>query len=119
MNAIQRGVQRVAASKPGGTFFRVTGIGAQDRIVHRMTGGRATVTGLFAGFPTVFVTTAGARSGRAHTVALIAVSDPERPGRLGLIASNFGQSHDPDWCRNLRASGEATVADGGGAEGAY
>jgi deazaflavin-dependent oxidoreductase (nitroreductase family) len=37
----------------------------------------------------------------------------------GLIASNFGRSHDPDWCRNLRASGEATVADGGGAERAY
>jgi deazaflavin-dependent oxidoreductase (nitroreductase family) len=119
MNTIQRTVQRVAASRPGGTFFRVTGIGAQDRLVHRMTGGRATVTGVFAGFPTVFVTTTGARTGRAHRVTLIAVSDPERPGRLGLIASNFGQSHDPDWCRNLRASREATVADGGGDERAY
>ena len=40
---------------------------------------------------------------------LIAVTDQAKPGRIALIASNFGQGHDPDWCRNLRASPEATV----------
>ena len=72
-------------------------------------GGRATVTGVLAGFPTVFVTTTGARSGRPHTVPLIAVTDEAKPGRIALVASNFGQSHDPAWCRNLRASPEADV----------
>jgi deazaflavin-dependent oxidoreductase (nitroreductase family) len=109
VNGLQRAVQGVAASRPGAAFFRTTRIDAQDRLLHRLTGGRTTVTGLFAAFPTVFVTTAGARSGRPHTVPLIAVTDQAKPGRIALIASNFGQAHDPDWCRNLRASPEATV----------
>lgn len=109
MNALQRAVQGVAASRPGAAFFRTTRIDAQDRVVHRLTGGRTTVTGLFAAFPTVFVTTTGARSGRPHTVPLIAVTDQAKPGMIALIASNFGQAHDPDWCRNLRVSPEATV----------
>lgn len=109
VNGLQRAVQRVAASRPGAAFFRTTRIDAQDRLLHRATGGRATVTGVFAAFPTVFVTTTGARSGRPHTVPLIAVTDPAKPGRIALIASNFGQAHDPDWCRNLRSSPEAAV----------
>jgi deazaflavin-dependent oxidoreductase (nitroreductase family) len=113
VNALQRTVQRVAASRPGAAFFRVTRIGAQDRLAHRLSGGRGTVTGLFAAFPTVFVTTTGSRSGRPHTVPLIGVRDPEKPGRIGLIASNFGQGHDPDWCRNLRARPEASVVEAG------
>ena len=108
-NRVQCAVQRVAASRPGAAFFRTTRIDVQDRLLHRLTRGRATVTGVFAGFPTVFVTTTEARSGRAHTVPLIAVTDETRPGRIALVASNFGQSHDPGWCRNLRASPEAAV----------
>lgn len=111
MNRLQRAVQQVAASRPGAAFFRTTRIDAQDRLLHRLTGGRATVTAVFAAFPTVFVTTTGARSGRPHTVPLLAITDPERPERIGLIASNFGQGHDPAWCSNLRASPEATVID--------
>src|SRR5690349_3433529 len=72
-------------------------------------GGRATVSGVLAGLPTVMVKTTGARTGRSHVVALVAVEDPEKPGRIGLIASNFGQDHDPDWCRNLRRRPEAFV----------
>jgi len=113
VNGLQRTVQRIAASAPGATFFRVTGIDAQDRLVHRLTGGRATVTEVFAGFPTGFVTTYGRRTGRPHTVPLILVTDPARPGVVALIASNFGQGHDPDWCRNLRARPEAVVHHGG------
>lgn len=109
MNGFQRTVQRVAASAPGAAFFRTTRIDVQDRLLHRLTGGRATVTGVFAAFPTVLVTTTGARGGGPHTVPLIAVTDDAAPGRISLIASNFGQSNDPDWCRNLRASPEATV----------
>jgi deazaflavin-dependent oxidoreductase (nitroreductase family) len=113
VNAVQSTVQRVAASSPGAWFFRVTRIDAQDRIVNRVTGGRGTVTGLFAAFPTVFVTTTGRRSGRPHTVPLVRLTDPERPGLVGLIASNFGQGHDPDWCRNLRDRPEVIVAEEG------
>ncbi len=109
VSRVQGAVRRAAASRPGAAFFRTTRIDAQDRLLHRLTGGRATVTGVLAGFPTVFVTTTGARSGRAHTVPLIAVADETRPGRIALVASNFGQSHDPGWCRNLRAVPEADV----------
>ncbi len=113
MNVVQHAVQRVAASSPGAAFFRVTRIDAQDRLVHRLTGSRTTVTGVFAGFPTVFVTTVGCRTGAPHTVPLVGLTDPQRPGRLGLIASNYGQGHDPDWCRNLRRNPEALVAADG------
>jgi deazaflavin-dependent oxidoreductase (nitroreductase family) len=109
MNALQRTVQQIASHPRGAAFFRITRIDAQDRLAHRLSGRRATVTGLFAAFPTVMVTTTGRRSGRPHTVPLIAVSDPDRPGVIALIASNFGQGHDPDWCRNLRADPEAVV----------
>jgi deazaflavin-dependent oxidoreductase (nitroreductase family) len=109
VNALQRTVQRIAASPRGAAFFRTTRIDKQDRLVNRLTGRRATVTGLFAAFPTVLVTTKGRRTGRVHTIPLIGVTDPEKPGRIGLIASNFGQGHDPDWCRNLRAAPEAGV----------
>jgi deazaflavin-dependent oxidoreductase (nitroreductase family) len=111
MNVVQGAVQRVAASRSGAAFLRTTRIDAQDRLVHRLSGGRATVTGVFAAFPTVFVTTTGAHSGRPHTVPLIAVSDEGKPGRIALVASNFGQGHDPDWCHNLRAWPEARVGE--------
>lgn len=111
MNGAQRAVQRVAATSPGSAFFRSTRIDAQDRFVHRLTGGRATVTGVFAAFPTVFVTTTGALTGRPHTVPLVAVTDGAKPGRVGLIASNYGRPHDPDWCHNLRARPEAVLHD--------
>lgn len=113
MNLVQHGFQRVAASTPGAAFFRVTRIDAQDRLVHRLTRRRATVTGIFAAFPTVFVTTTGRRTGTPRTVPLVGVEDPERPGLVGLIASNYGQEHDPDWCRNLRRNPEASVAADG------
>ena len=113
MNAVQSVVQRVAASPRGAWFFRVTRIDLQDRALRRITGGRGTVTGVFAGFPTIFVTTRGRRSGDPHTVPLVGITDPERPGVTCVIASNFGQAHDPDWCRNLRARGEALVSAGG------
>jgi deazaflavin-dependent oxidoreductase (nitroreductase family) len=109
VNPLRNVVQQVAASKPGTAFFRTARIDEQDRLLHRISGGRATVTGLFAGFPTVFVTTTGAHSGRPHTVPLIAVADEDRPGRIAVVASNFGQGHDPDWCHNLRAWPEARV----------
>ncbi len=113
MNPVQHTFQRVAASAAGAAFFRVTRIDAQDRLVHRLTGRRATVTGIFAAFPTVFVTTLGRRSGTPHTVPLVGITDPDRPGLMGLIASNYGQEHDPEWCRNLRSHPEALVAEDG------
>ena len=59
VNGLQRTVQRVVASRPGAAFFRLTRVGAQDRLVHRLSGGRSTLTGAFAAFPTVFVPPAG------------------------------------------------------------
>jgi hypothetical protein len=40
VNALQRSVQRVAASRPGGGLFRVTRVDAQDRLVQSLSGGR-------------------------------------------------------------------------------
>jgi deazaflavin-dependent oxidoreductase (nitroreductase family) len=77
-----------------------------DRQVLRLSGGRRTLTSSLAGLPVVWLTTTGARSGRAHTVPLVGIADGER---IVLIASNFGQAHNPAWYHNLRARPSATI----------
>ncbi len=72
-----------------------------DRVVYRMTSGRATFTSLVTGLPVVQLTTTGARSGRERTLPVVGVPEGER---LIVIASNFGQHSNPSWYYNLRAN---------------
>lgn len=69
-----------------------------DRLLHRF--GLPVLSRLGTHFPTVFVTTTGARSGMPRTVPLFGI--PLEDG-FGLIASNFGQDRRPAWCLNLLA----------------
>jgi len=58
----------------------------------------------------VLLTTTGARTGRPRTVPVLGL--PTADG-LAVIASNFGQQHQPGWYYNLRANPEGSVtADG-------
>jgi deazaflavin-dependent oxidoreductase (nitroreductase family) len=78
-----------------------------DRLVYRLTGGRRTFVSLVTGLPIVMLTTTGARSGRQRTLPLVALPDGER---MVIIASNYGQDHNPAWYHNLRANPHATIA---------
>jgi deazaflavin-dependent oxidoreductase (nitroreductase family) len=77
-----------------------------DRIVYRLTRGRATFVSLVTGLPIVMLTTTGARSGQRRTLPLVALPDGDR---LVIIASNYGQARNPAWYHNLRANPRATI----------
>jgi deazaflavin-dependent oxidoreductase (nitroreductase family) len=80
-----------------------------DRLVRRVSGGRATATEVLTGLPTVVLTARGARSGLPRTVPLIAV--PHR-GDVAVIGSHWGRPSHPAWVANLRAAPRATLARG-------
>jgi deazaflavin-dependent oxidoreductase (nitroreductase family) len=104
-NVVQKAIRRVAGTAPGAWLFaRVMHL--VDRPVHRLSGGRTTMTAALAGLPVVMLTTTGARSGNPRTVPLLGL--PLDAG-VAVIASNFGQAHNPGWCANLRAQPDATV----------
>ncbi len=89
------------------------GAGISARILHyfdgsllRLSGGRYSLTSLFAGLPIVTVTTIGAKSGQPRSVPLVAIPDGEY---VILIASNFGQKQHPAWYYNLRTHPEVQL----------
>ena len=94
-------IQNLAASVPASwllsRILRYT-----DRLTLALTGGRKTLTGMLAGLPVIQVTTTGAHSGKLRTSLLVAIDDPASPGRLALVATNFGQHHFPSWYFNLK-----------------
>ena len=104
-NPLRRFV-RVSAAWPPVSWFYVRTLHHIDRIVFRLTRGRATFTSWVAGLPIVMLTTTGAKSGRRHTLPLVALPEGER---LMVIASNYGQHRNPAWYHNLRAHPAATV----------
>lgn len=80
-----------------------------DRWARAASGGRATVSDLLGGAPTIFLTTTGARTGRPRTAQLIAVPQGED---LIVIGSNFGRARAPSWVSNLAANPQALAAHG-------
>lgn len=76
-----------------------------DRFVHRVSGGRMTMTSLY--LPTILLTTTGRRSGEPRTAPLATLPDGER---WIVVGSNFGRQNHPAWTHNLLANPEATVA---------
>lgn len=106
---IQRFIQRIAVITPVTEFFapRMKGI---DSFFLKITNGRTTATEFFVAFPTVWVTTRGARTGKPHTVPLIGIREK---GCYIVFASNFGRSIYPAWYYNMKANPEVTlVVDG-------
>jgi deazaflavin-dependent oxidoreductase (nitroreductase family) len=106
-NVVQRVLRRFVASGPG-SWVGARVLHHVDKPVHRLTGGRHTLSSLVSGLPLVMLTTTGARSGRPSTVPLLGLPTPDG---VAVIASNFGQRHHPAWYHNLRAdpTGEVVV----------
>ncbi|MBA3824610.1 MAG: nitroreductase family deazaflavin-dependent oxidoreductase [Ktedonobacterales bacterium] len=100
-------IQRVVASRP------LSAINARllhhlDRGVFRLSGGRTSAMALLARLPVVNLTTIGAKSGRPRTTPLLGIPDREHPGRLAVVASNWGQAHLPGWYFNCKAQPHVT-----------
>lgn len=78
-----------------------------DRLLHRMTGGRTTVTQLV--IPVLMLTTTGRKSGKRRQTPLTYV---EVDGSLAVAASSFGRGGHPAWSLNLLADPDADVTLG-------
>ncbi len=76
-----------------------------DRIVHRLTRGRVTVTELVV--PVLMLESTGHASGRPRRTPLTFVELED--GAVAVTASNFGQASHPAWSENLLADPRATV----------
>jgi len=104
-NAFHRGLRRFAASGAG-SWMLSRALHPLDRLAFRLTKGRHLASSLLSALPVAMVTTTGARSGRRHTVPLLAM--PTEEG-LAIIGSNYGKPKHPAWRHNLRADPEGEV----------
>jgi deazaflavin-dependent oxidoreductase (nitroreductase family) len=77
-----------------------------DRFVSRITGRKMTFAGLVSGLPVLLLTTTGARTGAPRTQPVLYLREGEG---FVLVASNWGQAHNPSWYHNLRANPNAKV----------
>jgi F420H(2)-dependent quinone reductase len=100
-NAVQRLSQHVAASKIGVMALRLT-LQPSDMLLFRLFGGRINMTGIVIGRPeTVLITTKGNKSGKPHTVPMLA--HPGDGDSIVIIGTNYGKRHHPSWYHNLKA----------------
>ena len=105
-NVLKRAIRRSAGWKPLSLFYART-LHAIDRAVFRLSRGRTTFTAWLAGLPVAWLTTTGAKSGAERTAPVLAI--PADDGKLVVIASNYGQGHNPSWYHNLRANPRTRV----------
>ena len=105
-NVLKRAIRRSAGWKPLSLFYART-LHAIDRATFRLSRGRTTFTAWLAGLPVAWLTTTGAKSGAERTSPVLAI--PAGDGKLVVIASNYGQRHNPSWSHNLRAHTRAQV----------
>jgi deazaflavin-dependent oxidoreductase (nitroreductase family) len=106
VGAFKQLVRRTAASRPI-TWLSLRLQRPADRLVHRLTHGRTTLSSFLSGLPVVMLTTTGARTGARRTHAVLGFPDRDR---LIVIASNYGLARHPGWYHNLRAHPRAVVS---------
>lgn len=101
---VSRATRKVATSK---AFRKVAPalVPPLDRAVHKLTGGRVSVSGAIV--PSLVLTTTGRKSGLPRQSPLACVPD----GEAGwyVVGSNFGREDHPAWTANLIANPDATV----------
>jgi deazaflavin-dependent oxidoreductase (nitroreductase family) len=68
--------------------------------------GRLFFSSKLVGVPSIRITTLGAKSKQPRTLVLYGFSED---GKIALIASNFGQAHNPSWYYNLKANPQCQV----------
>ncbi len=110
LNWLQKINTRIAMSAMGARLLART-IHHVDKLVLRLSNGRATAATLLTGLQILSLTTTGAKSGQLRTVPLVAI--PYSDNRLIIIASNWGQTKHPAWYHNLVAQPQVTVTRDG------
>ncbi len=70
------------------------------------------VGGNFEGAPLVLVHHRGRKSGREYVNPMMYLLDETEPDIIYVFASKAGAPTDPDWYRNLTASGDGSVERG-------
>jgi deazaflavin-dependent oxidoreductase (nitroreductase family) len=81
-----------------------------DRLVATATAGRASVTQILSGLPTITLVTLGARTGQRRHTSLLAIPTGDD---IGVIGSNYGNAQTPAWVHNLRAHADVEVEHAG------
>ena len=104
--------QKLASTRLGSWLYART-LHHMDRAFLTLTRGRTTLSSVLAGLPEVMLTTVGAKSGLPRTLPLICIRDEADPQTFALIASNWGQHHNPAWYYNLKAHPQARCTFGG------
>lgn len=103
LSAPHRFMHKIASSSPGAWFLARTQHHL-DRIVFSLSGGRTTMAAVMTGLAVVVVSAKGAKSGVIRAIPLLCIEDESEPGVFAIVASNFGQSHNPAWYYNLRVN---------------
>jgi deazaflavin-dependent oxidoreductase (nitroreductase family) len=104
-NLIQRGLLYFFMQKP------VTAVIAPilhrvDGFYWKISGGRLFFSSWLVGIPSIQITTMGAKSKQPRTLILYGFSENVK---IALIATNFGQAHNPSWYYNLKANPKCQV----------
>lgn len=104
-NAFHRAVAATLSTRPG-AFLTYHTAPRADRLVRRLSGGRSSVSGWFAGVPPIWLATLGAKSGLPRETPLFGIPIDDH---VGVIGTGVGQSPTPAWVHNLEARPEAKV----------
>jgi deazaflavin-dependent oxidoreductase (nitroreductase family) len=112
LNALERGLERFAASPTGGWFFVTIGHRV-DPYLLKWSKGRFSVA---VGQPVLLLTVKGAKSGKPRETPLLFATDGDD---LVLVASNAGNLRHPAWYHNVKANPEVEILAPGGRSGRY
>lgn len=100
----RRIVEALFSSKPG-TWIILNIASRFDPLLLRVTRGRFSA-GSLLGFPSLMLTTTGAKTGLPRSTTLVFTRDSDR---LVIVASRGGMDRHPGWYHNLKAHPKAEV----------
>ena len=85
---------------------RSRGVSWNDDLINDYRKNGKATQGPFVGRPVLLLTTAGSKSGAAHTVPLVYTKDGDD---LIIVASKGGAPTHPDWFHNLKAHSTVNI----------
>lgn len=83
-----------------------------QRVIAEFRANQGRVGGYLEGAPVALVHHRGRSSGREYVHPMVYLADPDDHSTIYVFATNSGAPSNPDWYRNLVASGEGTVERG-------
>lgn len=104
-NFFQRGLLWFFMQKPVSVAI-TPALHQVDDFFWRISGGQLFFSSRLVGIPAFRITSIGAKSRQPRTLVLFGFSEGEK---IALIASNFGQTHNPSWYYNLKANPKCQV----------